>query len=497
MREIMLDRQDDFEGWRDAARRLAEASVAPEEVVWRVEGGAGDLFVSAEDAPPAGRRSLRVPRRFIDLAEWVVCHRDPERFALLYRMLCRLQDEPKLLDLTTDDDVFRVEMMAKAVRRDRHKMTAFVRFRELSTDEGPRYLAWFEPDHHIARLAAPFFVERFRAMRWSIVTPDASVSWDLDRLAFGPGGTREDVPADDAIEDAWRTYYAHVFNPARLKVDAMKREMPVKYWKNLPEAPLIAPLIRSAGDSEAAMVERPQTEVPKRAATILASSASKARTEATRTETSAPGDNGLDALRREAMNCQRCDLYRFATQTVFGEGEPDADLVFVGEQPGDKEDLAGRPFVGPAGVLFDRALAEAGIDRKRAYVTNAVKHFKFEPRGKRRIHKKPGIGEIGACHVWLEQELAILRPRLVIALGASAIRALTGKSASVLAARGQVLPSPEFGPVFVTVHPSFLLRLPDEASQRDEYEKFVADLRAAKAIAAETDRTEPAEPPLL
>ena len=497
MREIVLSRPDDFEGWRDAARRLAEASVPPEEVVWRVDGGTSDLFVSAEDdPPPAGQRALRVPRRFIDLAEWVVCHRDPERFALLYRLLCRLQDEPKLLDVTTDDDVFRIEMMAKAVRRDRHKMTAFVRFRELSTEEGPRYLAWFEPDHHIVRLAAPFFVERFRSMRWSIITPDASVSWDLDRLSFGPGGAREDVPAQDATEDAWRTYYAHVFNPARLKVDAMKREMPVKYWKNLPEAPLIAPLIRSAGDTEDAMVKRPQNEVPKRAATILARTEA-ARTEAGRAAPPAAGGNGLDALRREAMTCERCDLYRFATQTVFGEGEPDADLVFVGEQPGDKEDLAGRPFVGPAGALFDRALAEAGIDRKRAYVTNAVKHFKFEPRGKRRIHKKPGAGEIEACHGWLEQELAILRPRLVIALGATAIRALTGKSASVLAARGQVLPSPDGGPVFVTVHPSFLLRLPDEASQRDEYGKFVADLRAAKAIAAESDREQAAEPTLL
>ncbi len=498
MREIVLQRQDDLEGWRDAARRLAEASVLPEDVTWRVEGDTADLLAAADTDPlPAGERALRVPRRFIDLAEWVVCHRDPERFALLYRLLCRLQDEPKLLDFTTDDDVFRVEMMAKAVRRDRHKMTAFVRFKELSTDEGPRYLAWFEPDHHIVALAAPFFVERFRSMRWSIVTPEASVAWDLDKLAFGPGGVREDVPAQDAAEDAWKTYYAHVFNPARLKIDAMKREMPVKYWKNLPEAPLIAPLIRSAGNSEAAMVKRPQGEVPKRAATILARSASKARTETARAAPPAPGDNGLNALRREAMACQRCDLYRFATQTVFGEGEPDADLVFVGEQPGDKEDLAGRPFVGPAGVLFDRALAEAGIDRKRAYVTNAVKHFKFEPRGKRRIHKKPGVGEINACHGWLEQELAILKPRLVIALGASAIRALTGKSASVLSVRGQVLPSPDVGPVFVTVHPSFLLRLPDEASQQDEYEKFVADLRGAKAIAAGADRTQAAEPPLL
>jgi DNA polymerase len=175
---------------------------------------------------------------------------------------------------------------------------------------------------------------------------------------------------------------------------------------------------------------------------------------------------------------------------------PTADLVFVGEQPGDKEDLAGRPFVGPAGALFDRALGDAGIDRGRAYVTNAVKHFKFEPRGKRRIHKKPGIGEINACHHWLEEELKVLRPKLTVALGATAIRSLTGQSASVLSVRGTVLSSAMAGPVFVTVHPSFLLRLPDEASQRLEYGRFVDDLVAVKALVAE-GAAPAAEPTLL
>ena len=486
MRDVVLERSDDFTGWRDAARRLAETGTPPEDVIWRIEGDASDLFAgpsaeAARGAPSGGtgeKRTLRVPRRFIDLGELVVCHRDPERFALLYRLLYRLQEQPKLLDIGTDDDVFRAEMMAKSVRRDRHKMTAFVRFKELETSDGTRYLAWFEPEHHILKLTAPFFVERFKAMRWTIVTPLASVNWDLERLSFGPGGSREDVPANDAAEEDWRTYYGSIFNPARLKVDAMKREMPVKYWKNLPEASLIEPLIRSARNSEAAMVDSPQTSVPNRAAAIMA------QTEAARERPPAAGGNSLDALRREAAGCQRCDLYRFATQTVFGEGLPSADLVFVGEQPGDKEDLAGKPFIGPAGAMFDRALGDAGIDRRRAYVTNAVKHFKFEPRGKKRIHKKPGIGEINACNAWLEEELAVLRPRLTIALGATAIRALTGQSASVLATRGKVLSSAVAGPVFVTVHPSFLLRLPDPESQRLEYERFVADLRAAKEIAA-------------
>ncbi len=486
MREVVLAAPDDFAGWREAARHLAERMIPPEVVVWRVETEASDLFAStsgfAEDAPtPEKRRDLRASRRFIDMAEYVACHKDRERFALLYRLLWRLQEEPKLLEITTDDDVFRAEGMAKSVRRDRHKMTAFVRFREVATPEGPALLAWFEPEHHILHLAAPFFAERFAALRWSIITPEGSVSWDRSALAFGAGGSREDVPAEDAAEDQWRIYYRNIFNPARLKVDAMKREMPVKYWKNLPEAELIRPLIRSAGSSEAAMVEETEKIIPKRAATILARGQAKS-------DDPAPiGHTTLDALRREAMACQRCDLHTFATQTVFGEGLPTADLVFVGEQPGDKEDLAGRPFVGPAGAMFDRALGEAGIDRRRAYVTNAVKHFKFEPRGKKRIHKKPGIGEINACRAWLEKELAILRPKLVIALGASAIRSLTGQSASVLATRGKILSSPSAGPVFVTVHPSFLLRLPDEASQRAEYARFVEDLRAAKAIASRGD----------
>ncbi|MGI3901669.1 MAG: UdgX family uracil-DNA binding protein [Janthinobacterium lividum] len=487
MREVVLRAPDDYEGWRDAARSLTEASVPPEAVVWRVAADAPDLFVSPpETVSDIPKRALRVARRFVDLAELVACHKDPERFAFLYRVLCRLQDEPRLLDITTDDDVFRIEMMAKSVRRDRHKMTAFVRFKEVKVEgAAPAYLAWFEPEHHIVALTAPFFVERFKAMLWTIVTPEARASWDGTALHFGPGGSRDEVPAEDATEDHWRTYYVNIFNPARLKVGAMKREMPVKYWKNLPEAELIAPLIRSAGNSEARMVATPQTQVPKRAAAIVA------RTDEARATRDAPppamGGNGLDALRREALVCTRCDLHKFATQTVFGEGLSTADLVFVGEQPGDKEDLAGKPFIGPAGTLFDRALGEAGIDRSRAYVTNAVKHFKFEPRGKRRIHKKPGIGEINACHHWLEEELKLLRPKLTIALGASAIRSLTGQSASVLSVRGTVLTSALAGPVFVTVHPSFLLRLPDEESQRAEYARFVDDLRAAKALAANGD----------
>jgi uracil-DNA glycosylase family protein len=192
-----------------------------------------------------------------------------------------------------------------------------------------------------------------------------------------------------------------------------------------------------------------------------------------------PGGNALaawEALLAEAKGCTRCHLYRHATQTVFGEGPLDAKILFVGEQPGDQEDLAGRPFVGPAGQLFDRALEDAGVDRSAAYVTNAVKHFKFEPRGKRRIHSKPQGPEIEACRWWIEQERALIRPPVTVALGATAARSLFGKMVTITSMRGRAhaLPDENGGEAWVTVHPSFLLRVRD--NKEAEYARFVDDL---------------------
>jgi len=205
--------------------------------------------------------------------------------------------------------------------------------------------------------------------------------------------------------------------------------------------------------------------------------------ETTRTS---PGDNALaawEALREEAKHCTRCDLYKPATQTVFGEGPLDARIIFVGEQPGDQEDLAGTPFVGPAGQMFDRALGDAGVDRSRVYVTNAVKHFKFERRGKRRIHSKPDAGEIQACRWWLEQEQLLLAPRVTVALGATAARALLGRAVTISRERGKPLALDGGGIAWVTVHPSFLLRMPDKRVAALEYDRFVADLRAVGELA--------------
>jgi uracil-DNA glycosylase family protein len=347
------------------------------------------------------------------------------------------------------------------VRRDLHKMHAFLRFREVETEAGPRFVAWFEPDHHIVRAAAPFFVRRFATMSWSILTPELSLHWNGETLSEGPGASRGDAPEGDPVDDVWKTYYASIFNPARVKVGAMLREMPKKYWKNMPETALVPALLKGAQARESEMAAASAVKV---------------------------GDNvgkSWAAVRAEAMHCTRCDLYKCATQTVFGEGPLDARIVFVGEQPGDQEDLAGTPFVGPAGQLFDRALADAGVPRARTYVTNAVKHFKFERRGKRRIHDKPNAGEITACRWWLQQELALIRPPLVVALGATAARSLFGKAITISSLRGKPHRLEDGSEAWVTVHPSFLLRVRDD--RESEYAKFVADLRQigerAKALA--------------
>ena len=263
MHAVNLAHPADFEAWRSAARRMVLAEVRPEAVDWRVGGDAG-LFGRAEpvERVAVSGRGFSVPRGFMDLAESVVCHRDPARFAVLYSLLWRLtHGETGLLEIVSDREVYRAEAMARAVRRDIHKMHAFVRFRE----RDGHYLAWFEPDHFIVDQAAPFFARRFANMHWSILTPDRSAHWDGERLHLTAGASRRDVPDDDALEEYWRSYYASIFNPARLKVAAMQAEMPRKYWHNLPEARMIAPLIRSAGERAAGMIEAEGTAAPLKA----------------------------------------------------------------------------------------------------------------------------------------------------------------------------------------------------------------------------------------
>jgi len=512
MRAIVLADQTDFAGWRAAARRLVLDEIAPEDVSWSV-GSADSLFGEPDDPsdPMNPEPAFTVPRSFVERSAAALLHRDADRFAFLYRVLWRLRREPGLMEIAVDPDIVRLEAMVKAIRRDLHKMKAYVRFREVTVPQSagsrprpsqveralrdgdhfnvmaPWFVAWFEPSHYIVEAVAPFFTRRFTSMRWAILTPDRSASWDGAKLSLGPGAHRTDAPEGDVLEDLWRSYYANIFNPARLKLAAMQGQMPKKYWKNLPEAELIAPLAASARRRMDTMIDAEALPAPARAARVMRAAGHRSADPSTPEAMHVIPDLAsldLASLGDAARDCRACPLWEPATQTVFGEGADDARIVVVGEQPGDQEDLAGKPFVGPAGQLFDRALAEAGIDRKTLYVTNAVKHFKFIVRGKRRLHQSPKTIEIRACHPWLEAEIGRLQPTLVIAMGASAAQSVFGRATPVEKSRRQIFDHVIGGHgtrVVVTVHPSYLLRLPDEDARAAAYANFVEDLRIAQA----------------
>ncbi len=270
MRTIVIEPH--FESWRDAARDLLCRAVPPEDVLWSDDARETSLFSADEFVPPSGPVP-KVSAAFLDMAQTAAAHVDPRRWGLLYRILWRLTHggERHLLMLSTDPDVRLVQQWCKAVGRDIHKMHAFVRFRLVGTDEATgreQFVAWFEPENRIVRLASPFFRKRFAGMDWSILTPYECAHWDGNSLFFTPGVSRSEAPDGDALDDLWRTYYRSIFNPARLKVSAMQSEMPKKYWKNLPEAPLIADLISGSRNRVKTMLEteeRPVKPAPKNA----------------------------------------------------------------------------------------------------------------------------------------------------------------------------------------------------------------------------------------
>ncbi|MBN9306774.1 MULTISPECIES: UdgX family uracil-DNA binding protein [unclassified Devosia] len=448
MRRVRLTSLNDFAEWRLAARGLLLGGTRPEQVAWDDPAAAVDLFAMPEDRPEdISRRAVGVvPPGFIALAEAAICHRDPVRFGLLYRLLFRLQKDRGLLEARSDPDVSRLHRLAAEVRRDSQAMLAAIR----DGDAGPRFAAWVGPQHYVLERSVPALLERFGEAPWAVLAPYRSVAWTGARLLYGRGARRGGAPRNAAGAAAWSGYFAAIFGRAWTMAAAGN-----------PWAPqLIASLVDTS--MEAAM------QKPGKVVTLPEAAPAEAIT-------------SLAAARAAVQGCRRCPLYEHATQAVFGEGPPTAEVMFVGEQPGDQEDLAGKPFVGPAGQLFDRVLDTVGLERRRTYVTNAVKHFKFEPRGKRRIHQRPNAGEISACRFWLELERELVRPKLVVAMGATAVQSLTGKAASISSLRGKKLELPDGAALLVTVHPSYLLRIPEAARKAEELKKFEADLRAVWA----------------
>ncbi len=323
-------------------------------------------------------------------------------------------------------------------------------------DQCEHFIAWYQPDHRILPLAAPFFAERFAIMRWTILTPDASVSWDpvAKQLSFAPGVPRDRAPAEDELETLWRAYYASIYNPARLNPQAMKSEMPVRYWKNLPEIDMLPTLITQSKTRVATMVTRQQSQPT--------------------AQPFVPEDHTLPVLIAAMPSCKGCDLYCHATQVVPGRGPASATLMLVGEQPGDKEDLAGEPFIGPAGAVLDGILAELGIPRPEVFVTNAVKHFKFVQRGKLRLHQNPRMSEISACRPWLLAEIDAVKPKVILCLGASASKSLLGGTFALMKDHGKLIHSPYADKVLATIHPSAVLRARDEPN-RQQLKRFLTD----------------------
>ncbi len=490
MRTVTLEHAADFQQWRIHARHLLAQAVDPSVISWQIKDDSQDLFADSSTdecegsdvgATPVTQPAFRVPQSFMDQAERVVCHSDPQRFALLYRVLWRLtHGERDLLSRCTDDDIHAIHKLAKAVSRDRHKMTAFVRFRKTAGMEPEHYSAWFEPSHHILRLTSPFFCKRFSNMHWSIYTPEASAHWNGKDLVFCGAGTRDDIPQGEVMEDMWRTYFSSIFTPARLRVAAMQSEMPVKYWKNLPDAPLIAELIHTSGRQTQRMVEAAPTQAPRYAAAALHGAGSPAIPPMQQAISPAPQRYAsIEQLRNAARDCQVCAHACDATQTVFGQGPDSASVMIVGEQPGDIEDVRGRPFVGPSGNLIRQILADLSFNDDEIYFTNAVKHFKYTVKGKRRLHQNPSVDEIEHCSGWLAQELALVKPALVIALGATAARALLGRPVKIELERGKLQALSAQTLLMVTSHPAYVLRSFSKQVQREREASLRNDVAMA------------------
>jgi DNA polymerase len=450
-----------LDAWRNTARELLLAGIPPDEIDLADATTPQPLalgFATEPDLTPRAEAPRpSVPRAFLELAGTAACHADPHRWNLLYRILWRLQRDRELLHRELDPDIAELRRLDSQVRRDLHKMHAFLRFRMVpalaDSGDDDHYIAWYRPDHRILELAVPFFAERFAPMRWTILTSYAAASHDpaTKQVTWGPGVPRSAAPEADELESLWRSYYASIFNPARLNPRAMKAEMPTRYWKQLPELELLPQLMTTATTRVDTMMEQQKliSETTAGAGQFV------------------PAEHTLPALAGALPHCQGCELYKHATQAVFGmvgtsaaaRARPGAArLMLVGEQPGDEEDRRGEPFVGPAGKVLDRALDELGLDRRELYITNAVKHFKFTLRGKRRIHESPRLSEVTACRPWLLAEIDALRPQVVVCLGATAAKSLLGAKFALMKDRGKLVSSPYAEQVIATLHPSAILR---------------------------------------
>jgi DNA polymerase len=457
LRHVFLAGETDFEGFRTACRALVAGRVPPDAVAWHV--GARDGMGVHDDSDPRSApvvAKLLVPPGFVELCRRAILHRDAGRFTLLYRLLWRLQHDARVRHDENDADRQAARALADAVARAIDRMQSDVRFQTLppqvdATRTGAPlapawHVAWYEPEHHIVEPVAAFFAERFPAMRWALLTPERTAWFDGERLGFGGPVALDGAPSPDAIAAAWRQLRAASTGPHDDTMSGKSLQDPSR------RRPRTVDVVTEPNQPD------PLTEQPV----------------------------SLDDLAQALDRCRECPLGALATQGVPGEGPRRARLMFVGEQPGDQEDVKGRPFVGPAGQLLDRAFEKLGWPRDKVYVTNAVKHFKFELRGKRRIHKTPAQLEMAACLHWLESEIELVEPEALVALGATAARQLMGRPVPVMRERGHWLKRTDGRRVLITLHPSALLRA-DPDDREAAYAAWLEDLRAADGYFAKRE----------
>lgn len=450
-----------FNDWRRDARAFLQEGRPPDQVYWN--GGAqSGLFDMAH--APSGGDAILIPKEFIALARTVSCHSDAVKWSMLYTALWRIRNgEKHLLALSNDPLVRKLRLMEKAVRRDAHKAKAFIRFRRTVDEEGgEHYIAWHRPDHDVVPLIAGFFGRRFSVMRWTVLTPMRALHWNGQELSWGEGLREAPADIEDRFEDLWRTYYRSIFNPARIKLAMMRREMPVRYWDTMPETRIIQDMLKEAPDRVVQMLK--YSEGLKGSAADFF-----------------PERRTLESLREAARSCQACPLFKGAICTVFGAGPARARIMVVGEQPGDEEDNAGTPFVGPAGQMLDQALRITGVFRKDLYMTNAVKHFKFKLRGTEREHRTPDKRESAACRPWLMAEIEAVKPKTILTLGVTAGRAMLGAGFSLKTDRGRWHDGPENAKIRCSYHPAAILRAPGPAVREELFAALCDDIAHIKA----------------
>ncbi len=440
--------------WRSLFKKLWVREIAPEEILWCFAGKdshQGDFF--GEETDPRDwsevSQKIGISAELMRAFDFVCLHRQEKKWPLLYRLFWRSFKEKKILEHLTDPDVLQLFQFQKQITRDIHKMHAFVRFKKIEREDGlSLYVAWYVSDHLIFERASTFFCNRFGSMHWAILGPSQQMYWNQEKLFF----SNDDLPdlelPEDRFEDLWKTYYANIFNPARLKIKAMKNEMPVRFWKNLPEADLIPSLILDS-DRRVQIMREKASQISVKSKLDISSQAS------------------LSDLASLVQDCRRCELCLNGTRAVFGEGqEGQSKFMIVGEAPGDREEQQGQVFVGPAGRLLRSVLSEIDWPVSQTYFTNAVKHFSFKNQNQRRIHQTPRPEFIESCRDWLEEEIQRVRPSLVVALGATAAKSLLGHSVPIQKNLGKLYRS-FYGPeVVINFHPSHLLRSAEKKAER-------------------------------